>query len=77
MTMPTPPVQIRKEVAQSTKRTVGTQSLYRENEAQTYPYSPAYIIPEGTNPEILQLARLGLNYGQGTLDYKVSKKSKW
>lgn len=49
----------------SNQRTVGTQSLYRENEAQTEPYSPDYVIPEGTNPEILTLAKLGLNFGQG------------
>lgn len=26
-------------------RTVGTQSLYRESEAQTVPYSPDYVLP--------------------------------
>ncbi|KAL7751160.1 hypothetical protein RI367_003365 [Sorochytrium milnesiophthora] len=40
-------------------KTVGIQTLYRESEAQTDPYSPAYTLPPGsTNPEILALASL-------------------
>lgn len=53
-------------------RTVGTQSLYRESEAQTIPYSPDYVIPEEVGekqatlmekyntdvPEILTLQKL-------------------
>lgn len=39
--------------------TVGVQTDYRENEAQTDPYSPDYVIRPGTTPsELLQLATL-------------------
>ena len=41
----------------------GTQSVYRESEAQTDPYSPEYVVPKGTDPEVLLLE--GLKYGQG------------
>jgi len=45
-------------------RTVGIQTLYRENETQTDPYSPEYIIKPGSSPpEILALATL--TYGAG------------
>ncbi|GAQ85930.1 hypothetical protein KFL_002610160 [Klebsormidium nitens] len=44
--------------------TVGTQSDYRESEAQTVPYTPDYVIPEGApEPEILALREL--TYGSG------------
>ena len=44
--------------------TVGTQSDYRESEAQTMPYSPDYVLTEAEpNPEVLMLA--GLKFGQG------------
>lgn len=39
------------------------QSLYRESEAQTMPYTPAYVVPEGTDPEVLKLT--SLTYGEG------------
>lgn len=36
---------------------VGVQTDYRESETQTDPYSPAYVIRDGTTPsELLQLA---------------------
>eukprot|EP00817_Percolomonadidae_sp_ATCC50343_P005590 CAMPEP_0117424556 /NCGR_PEP_ID=MMETSP0758-20121206/4947_1 /TAXON_ID=63605 /ORGANISM="Percolomonas cosmopolitus, Strain AE-1 (ATCC 50343)" /LENGTH=618 /DNA_ID=CAMNT_0005208397 /DNA_START=182 /DNA_END=2038 /DNA_ORIENTATION=- len=41
---------------------VGTQSLYRESEAQTDPYTPDVYVPKG-NPEVLALAEL--KWGQG------------
>jgi len=45
-------------------RTIGVQTLYRESEAQTDPYSPEYIIKPGSSPpEILALATL--TYGAG------------
>jgi len=45
-------------------RTVGIQTLYRESETQTDPYSPEYIIKPGSSPpEILALATL--TYGAG------------
>ena len=46
-------------------KTVGTQSMYRESEAQTDPYTPAFKLPEGAteDPEILSLQHL--KYGHG------------
>ena len=41
----------------------GTQSTYRESEAQTDPYTPAYVVPEGTDPEVLMLEHL--KFGEG------------
>ncbi|ORX56035.1 hypothetical protein BCR36DRAFT_280994 [Piromyces finnis] len=47
-----------------THRTIGIQTIYRESEAQTDPYSPEYIIKPGSSPpEILALATL--TYGAG------------
>ncbi|CAK9019481.1 Cilia- and flagella-associated protein 91 (CFAP91) (AMY-1-associating protein expressed in testis 1 homolog) (AAT-1) (MYCBP/AMY-1-associated testis-expressed protein 1) (Protein MAATS1) [Durusdinium trenchii] len=45
--------------------TQGTQTRVRESEAQTDPYTPAYVIPAGADqePEILALA--GLKHGEG------------
>jgi hypothetical protein len=39
--------------------------LHRESEAQTDPYSPDYVLPQGSSaqPELLALATL--SYGQG------------
>lgn len=43
-------------------RTVGIQTLYRESEAQTLPFSPPYVIgklqPKGTVPELVRLGHL-------------------
>lgn len=36
----------------------GTQSDYRENEAQTIPYTPEYSVPDGEDPEVLALTEL-------------------
>ncbi|XP_014459490.2 cilia- and flagella-associated protein 91 isoform X4 [Alligator mississippiensis] len=44
-------------------RTVGTQTDYRDGEAQTDPYSPEYIVPQGSIPELLTLATL--TWGRG------------
>mmetsp|Transcript_7500 Transcript_7500/g.16538 ORF Transcript_7500/g.16538 Transcript_7500/m.16538 type:complete len:658 (-) Transcript_7500:157-2130(-) len=41
----------------------GLQSIYREADAQTDPYTPDYIVPAGTNPELLTLA--SLKFGAG------------
>jgi len=45
-------------------RTQGTQTKMRESEAQTVPYTPDYIIPQGADPcpEILTLSHL--KYGE-------------
>lgn len=58
-------------------RTVATQSVYRESEAQTLPYSPDYVLPDQTSdkqralmdkyhtdiPEVLTLQKM--KFGQG------------
>uniref|UniRef100_A0A672U642 Cilia- and flagella-associated protein 91 n=1 Tax=Strigops habroptila TaxID=2489341 RepID=A0A672U642_STRHB len=44
-------------------RTLGTQTDYRDGEAQTDPYSPEYIVPSGSVPELLTLATL--TWGRG------------
>jgi len=44
-------------------RTIGTQSIYRESEAQTDPYSPEHVLPVNAVPEILTLTHL--TYGAG------------
>jgi len=44
-------------------RTVGTQSMYRESETQTDPFTPEYVVRPGSAPEVLRLATL--SYGQG------------
>uniref|UniRef100_A0A8D0FXP5 Cilia- and flagella-associated protein 91 n=1 Tax=Strix occidentalis caurina TaxID=311401 RepID=A0A8D0FXP5_STROC len=44
-------------------RTLGTQTDYRDGEAQTDPYSPEYVVPSGSVPELLTLATL--TWGRG------------
>uniref|UniRef100_A0A7S1QN72 Cilia- and flagella-associated protein 91 n=2 Tax=Alexandrium TaxID=2924 RepID=A0A7S1QN72_ALECA len=44
-------------------KTVGTQSVYRESEAQTDPYSPEYYVVPNQAPEVLALTHL--TYGHG------------
>ncbi|XP_031468928.1 cilia- and flagella-associated protein 91 isoform X1 [Phasianus colchicus] len=44
-------------------RTFGTQTDYRDGEAQTDPYSPEYVVPSGSVPELLTLATL--TWGRG------------
>lgn len=44
-------------------KTVGTQSVYRESEAQTDPYSPETVQTEGQSSELLTLTHL--TFGQG------------
>ncbi|RNF25329.1 uncharacterized protein Tco025E_02352 [Trypanosoma conorhini] len=48
-----------------TSREAGMQTVYRENEAQTEPYTPEYYIPEGgdPNPEVLGIRELKWNDG--------------
>merc|ERR1719499_2564063 len=45
------------------KRTVAVQTLYRDGEAQTDPYSPEYVIRPGSAPELLTLATLSYDHG--------------
>jgi hypothetical protein len=44
-------------------KTVGTQTDYRDGEAQTDPYTPEYVVKPGTKPELLTLITLA--YGRG------------
>ena len=39
-------------------RSVGTQTDYRDSEAQTDPYTPEYVIRPGEQPELLTLTKL-------------------
>merc|ERR1719247_193877 len=48
---------------ESKTKTVGTQSVYRESETQTDPYSPDYFIVPNQVPEVLTLTHL--TYGLG------------
>eukprot|EP00698_Gefionella_okellyi_P015040 TRINITY_DN4212_c0_g1_i1.p1 TRINITY_DN4212_c0_g1~~TRINITY_DN4212_c0_g1_i1.p1 ORF type:complete len:597 (-),score=156.75 TRINITY_DN4212_c0_g1_i1:18-1808(-) len=50
------------EEAPAAARTFGTQTDYRESEAQTDPYTPDYIVPTGSDPEVLALA--GMKWGE-------------
>lgn len=44
-------------------RTVGTQSMYRESDAQTDPYSPEYYVMANQVPEVLTLTHLTYKNG--------------
>eukprot|EP00927_Polykrikos_kofoidii_P056045 TRINITY_DN50229_c0_g1_i1.p1 TRINITY_DN50229_c0_g1~~TRINITY_DN50229_c0_g1_i1.p1 ORF type:complete len:703 (-),score=151.85 TRINITY_DN50229_c0_g1_i1:483-2591(-) len=59
-------------------KTVGTQSVYRESDAQTDPYSPEYYIVPGQVPEVLTLAHL--TFGQGLpaseLELKIIERTR-
>merc|ERR1719191_1980142 len=50
-------------VPEGRTKTVGTQSVYRESETQTNPYSPDYFILPNQVPEVLTLTHL--TYGAG------------
>lgn len=53
------------EVPEPLVKTVEVQTMYRESEAQTNPYTPEYIIAEGHDPEVLLIK--DMNYTDGTL----------
>ncbi|NXT07299.1 CFA91 protein, partial [Prunella fulvescens] len=63
--------------------TLGTQTDYRDGEAQTDPYSPEYIVRGGSVPEILTLATLtwgrGLPAGQAEMEIidRIREKRAW
>ncbi|NXU46384.1 CFA91 protein, partial [Drymodes brunneopygia] len=63
--------------------TLGTQTDYRDGEAQTDPYSPEYIVRGSSVPEILALATLtwgrGLPAGQATMEIidRIREKRAW
>lgn len=52
------------DLVESATRTVGVQTLYRESETQTDPYSANYVLTPGeAEPEVLSIAHL--TYGHG------------
>ncbi|NXR99797.1 CFA91 protein, partial [Oxylabes madagascariensis] len=63
--------------------TLGTQTDYRDGEAQTDPYSPEYIVRSDSVPEILTLATLtwgrGLPAGQAEMEIidRIREKRAW
>lgn len=57
------PMVVEEEVAEPDAKTVGVQTIYRESEAQTVPYTPQYFVPEGATPEVLLLK--GFTAGNG------------
>jgi len=67
-----PLIPIHEEV-EKTVKDAGIQTLYRESEAQTVPYTPEYVLPPGvTEPEVLLLKNLtyedGLPLGSKEMD---------
>ncbi|NXQ23469.1 CFA91 protein, partial [Alaudala cheleensis] len=63
--------------------TLGTQTDYRDGEAQTDPYSPEYVVRSASVPEILALATLtwgrGLPAGQAEMEIidRIREKRAW
>lgn len=53
------------EIPEPLVKTVEVQTMYRESEAQTNPYTPDYVIAEGHDPEVLLIKHM--NYTDGTL----------
>ena len=50
------------EVAEPVIKHAGMQTMYRESEAQTMPYTPAHVVPDGTTPEVLLLKDLKYSF---------------
>ncbi|KAM5336763.1 cilia- and flagella-associated protein 91 isoform 4-T4 [Glossophaga mutica] len=67
----------------TSKYTVGTQTDYRDSEAQTDPYSPEYVVCQDSVPELLTLATLtwgrGLPAGQAEVEMieRAREKRAW
>jgi len=59
-TDPTVPLEDVPEPAQKSQE---VQTMYRESEAQTVPYTPAYVVQEGEDPEVLLLKDLKFEHG--------------
>jgi hypothetical protein len=62
-TQPIPQATKTVEVEVAGPLTVGTQTLYRESEAQTNPYSPEVLVAPGQDPEVLTLTHLQFGAG--------------
>ncbi|XP_024433803.2 cilia- and flagella-associated protein 91 isoform X1 [Desmodus rotundus] len=67
----------------TSKCTVGTQTDYRDSEAQTDPYSPEYVVCQDSVPELLTLATLtwgrGLPAGEAEVEMieRAREKRAW
>lgn len=48
---------------ETTHKDAGMQTVFRDSEAQTNPYTPAYIVPAGQEPEILLFKKLTYESG--------------
>lgn len=48
----------REEGVAEAVKSVGVQTVYRDSETQTDPYSPGYLVRPGSQPELLTLASL-------------------
>jgi hypothetical protein len=55
--------QFEEEKSVEPTRTIATQTIYRESDTQTDPYSPEYLVKPGANPEVLQIHMF--TYGNG------------
>jgi hypothetical protein len=51
------------KVEEPKTKTAEVQTVYRESEAQTNPYTPEYIIDKENVPEVLSIANL--RFGKG------------
>ena len=68
------------EIAEPLVKNVEVQTIFRESEAQTVPYTPEFEVPEGEDPEVLILKGLtfenGLPLGQKELEMIGHAKAK-
>jgi hypothetical protein len=60
VTNPTIPIE---DIPEPLTKTVEVQTMYRESEAQTNPYTPAYFLPPGAQSEVLLLESLKYDDG--------------
>jgi hypothetical protein len=51
------------EIEEPSTKDAGVQTVLRESEAQTDPYTPDYRVREGENPEVLTLSHLTWGHG--------------
>lgn len=67
-----------KPLKESPTKTIGVQTMYRESEAQTDPFTPDFVVQPGVSPEILTLSNLywgqGLPAGQIELEMMQHQK---
>lgn len=50
-------------IPESATKEAGIQTMYRESEAQTLPYTPQFVVPAGQDPEIVLLKNLTYEEG--------------